>query len=110
MLNDKIEIYNALSEIEGLNVYQKRPVDDMDLPCCVFYRSRVTIDVTLDRNIANQSQSYDISVFATKQSDVDDFIKEIESKMRAMNYVLVSSIDLDDPDNIAHTSLRFNLS
>jgi hypothetical protein len=110
MQNDKTTIYNALKEVEGLNVYQKRPVDDMVLPCLTFRRSNVTVSVNLDRELVNQSQSYDIDIFATKQSEVDGYLAEVEEIMRGMGYVMGGAIDLDDPDNIAHINVRFNLS
>jgi hypothetical protein len=110
MLNDKQTIYEALDTIEGLNVYQKRPVGDMTLPCAVFKRSDLSIMPNLDREIANQSQSYVIDIFAKTQEDVDEYLIEIEEIMRGMNYILGNAIDLEDPDNICHTNTIFNLS
>jgi hypothetical protein len=108
--NDKQTIYEALVAIGGFTVYQGRPVSDMALPCATFTLSDMSIDVNLDRELVNQSTEYTIDIFAKSTSEVSDILASVEAVMRGMSYVLTSALDLPDPDNIAHTQARFNLS
>ncbi len=105
----KTTIYNALKDIDGVNVYQMRPASDLELPVVLFRLTDLSVDTNLDSELVNQSEEYTIDIFATKTSEASQILSDVEETMRGLGYILTTCTDLDDPDGIAHTQAIFNL-
>jgi hypothetical protein len=109
MNSTKQQIYEKLSEIDDVSVYQIRPQSSLELPCIVFSLSDVSVDVDLDSEIYNQTEEYTIDIFAIKTSETSSLLVSIEEKMREMGYILQGALDIPDPDSISHLNATFRL-
>ena len=106
---NKQTIFEALSTISGLNVYNTRPNADMQLPCVTFKMSDLKVEIDLSKDISNQSDEFTLDFFAEKSVDVTAFFISVEAVMRNLGYVLVFAGDVEDPDDVRHINARFNL-
>jgi hypothetical protein len=106
----KKEIFEKLSEIEGVEVFQLRPASGLTLPCIIFQLSDLNIQVNLDKELINQSEEYTIDIYAQKTTETSSILSSVEEKMRELGYVMEFAGDIPDPDSISHLNTRFKLN
>lgn len=106
MEDPKVTIYNALKDITA-NVYQIRPEKLNVMPVIVFEVDINEPEYALDSDIARQVYRISIDIFAKTSTSSAQLQNEVESAMRAINYVCLQSRTIPDPENYSHLNLIF---
>jgi len=109
MENPKIRVYNLLTSIQGLTVYQFRPDVIAVIPSVTFFIEQNNPIYELDKLIGYQDVNAVIDIWAETSSQAGTLLTTIEEKLRGEGIRLVSSGDIPDPDGLSRITARFNL-
>lgn len=108
MYEPKIDLYDLLSSIEGVSVYQSRPEVIAEFPTITFYVSNNRVNATLDKEIGYQDLVFEIDIWDKTSIGTAELLSDVESTLRESGYLLDFSTDVPDPD-CSHISARFTL-
>jgi len=103
----KATIYDKLSEIANIVVYQQRPEILADLPCVTFYISSNVPLYAVSGEIEHQNIEVTIDIWGNTSSETTLLLAQVVSKMKDLNYLLSFNTDIIDPDDISHLNTRF---
>lgn len=102
----KSDIYAALNTL-GVPVRQSSQKVASEVPAITFHVGDNNTELTMDKNIRRQDILITIDIWAKTGPAADSLLAQVETKMRAMGYRLAFTLDVPDPDNIAHINTRF---
>jgi len=108
MIEPKSRIYNILSEIDGVTIYQSRPDVLKKIPCITFSIGGNTPNYVVDGDTAYQDVEAIIDVYGVSSQESGALLVALESEMLSNGYRLVYSSDVPD-DKYSHITTRFNL-
>jgi hypothetical protein len=109
MYQPKQDLYELLSTLENVVVYQIRPEVLKELPCITFQVANNAVNATLDKDIGYQRIQFNIDVWTKTSSEGSTLLSTLEELLRGNGYLLESATDVIDPDAISHIATRFNL-
>lgn len=111
MINVRTTIFNKLSEMTGVFVYQNRPEVLESFPCVVFsIESNIPMYV-LEDDIGYQNMVVKVDIYAELDTDGEGVLSLAESKMRELGYLLTFNSEIpdpNDPDAPFHLSTQFS--
>lgn len=100
-------VYNLLSAIEGVEVFQNRPETITVFPCLTYYISSNVPEIDLSKEISFQNIEVVVDIWSKTSSESADLLDVLESTMRANGFVLSFSSEVADPYGISHIATRF---
>jgi len=107
MASIKQNIYEVLSGVSGVTVYQRRPDIIKSFPSVTFYVAEDRGNFTLAPEITHRNLVIVVDVWTKSSIESSEISEEIIDVMLLNGYLLDFSTDVDNPDNIAHVSMRF---
>jgi hypothetical protein len=108
MFQPKEEIYRTLKSL-GYACMQSSQATFNEVPAITFWIGENTPEYSLDNEIAKQDVEVVIDIFTNKSTDLSRILSEVEAKMRTINYRLVHSVDVPNPEGtLFHSNCRFS--
>jgi predicted RNase H-like nuclease len=104
----KKEIFDKLSEIDNVVVYQTRPNIIETFPCVTFKVLSNVPMYSLTKNIEQQGITVQVDIWASNSNETSAILKLVERKMSEINYLLTFNTDIEDEDGYSRLSLQFN--
>lgn len=104
----KKDIYDILSAIEGVTVYQRMADIEVNIPCMIFSISGNTPEYVLAKEVGYQDIEVDIDIYAKNSSESGSLLITLESEMLSNDYRMISCLDVPD-ENYSHITTKFNL-
>lgn len=99
-------IYDTL-KLAGYLIYQERPETIEVFPCITFYISSNIPSVSLIKEVLIQHVEVVVDIWAVDSATTGAMLREIEAKMRNVNFILTFNTDILDDDGYSHLSTRF---
>ncbi len=108
MFNPKPEIYQKLSEIEGVKVTQSSQNIFNEIPAITFRIDGNSADYDLDNDIASQEIFCSIDIWTDDSVTASRILAQTEAKMRELKYRLSNSLDVPSPEGaLYHINATF---
>lgn len=108
MYQAKEEIYKALKSL-GYACQQGSQAIFTKVPVITFWIGSNNPEYNLENQIAKQDIEVVVDIFTNKSTDLSRILSEVEAKMRTINYRLVHSVDVPNPEGtLFHSNCRFN--
>lgn len=101
------KVYDILKEIPNLNIYEVAPDEIEDFPSVTYYISSDIPNYSVDKTLEYQSVEVTIDFWGNTSVETNELLTLVEAKMREHNYLLVSNLDILDPDGRSHKNTRF---
>jgi hypothetical protein len=108
MTEPKSLIYNILSGISGVTVYQNRPDILERIPCITFYVGGNTPEYVLEKELSHQEIEVIIDIYANTSKESGELLTTLESEMLDNYYRMTFCSDVPD-DDYSHITTRFNI-
>lgn len=102
-------IYDTLKAISGVTVYQNRPeiLPENQMPIVLFSVVGNSPLYTLQKDVANQKYEVNVEIYAKDSVETTSALKQVESAMRNIDFLMSGSINIPDPENYSHKSVKF---
>lgn len=108
MYEPKKDIYEILSGIDGVVVYQQRPEVLKEFPCITFYVAENTPTYELQKVIGYQRIEVVVDIYANTSSQTGELLSTVVGVMLENSMRMVFSSDVPDPNGYSHVTTRFN--
>lgn len=106
-MKSKVEIYNKISEIPNVTVYQQRPKVLEVFPCITFNFESNVPTYTLDKDHGRENATVKIDIWTKSSVDASNILVFLEAKMLELDYILTFNTDILDPSGIFHITTQF---
>lgn len=111
---DLFTLIKSAVNLAEVNVYQVRPevLEDLSVKSSILFSlSNNNAKMTIDKGIAWQSIEVEIHILALKRKTAGQLLVAVTGVLNDNGYELTySNPNVPDPDGIAHTVARFNLT
>lgn len=108
MYNPKPEIYQKLSEIEGVSVLQSSQNEFTSVPAVTYRIDGQTGNYDLDNQLYRQDILVTIDIFTDDSVTASHILENVEAKMRDLNFRLSTAIDVPQPEGaLFHKNASF---
>ena len=108
MTEPKSIIYNILSNIDNVTIYQTRPDMLEEIPCITFYVGGKTPEYAIEGSIGYQDIDVIIDIYANTSKESGELLVALESEMLDNKYRMTFCSDIPD-DDLSHVTTRFNI-
>lgn len=108
MTEPKSLIYNILSGLEDVSVYQARPDILEEIPCITFYVGGNTPEYVLEKEMSHQDIEVIVDIYANTSKESGELLDTLESEMLENDYRMTFCSDVPDAD-YSHITTRFNI-
>lgn len=109
MFNPKTEVFQKLSELDGVSVSQSSQNEFKTLPALTFRMDGNASTYDLENEISKQDVRFTIDIFANDSVTASKVLANAEAKMRELKYRLNNAIDVPQPDgSLFHINASFD--
>jgi hypothetical protein len=108
MIEPKKQVFEKLSEIANVSVYQARPSVIESFPTINFKVSLNSPEYGFDKKTYHQNMIVEVEIWGVDSASTTNLLIEVERKMTEIDFLLASSIDVPEDDGYSHLVLEFN--
>lgn len=106
----KQDLYDLLSTVENVVVYQNRPEKLKEFPCICFSLTNISGTLELNKEIGYQEIEVTIDVFAKSSGETSSLLASLDEKLRTVGWILNTANDVPDPDGYSHITTTYKLT
>jgi hypothetical protein len=101
-------IGDYINSIGGFQLYQGRPeILNTDEFPIVTFKVETVPEYVLESEIGYQKTKVTADIWAETPTETGEIVSSIEAKLRTYGYLLVSNLDIPDPEGYSHRNVQF---